>query len=438
MRIYALTTLASSLILGAFGSSGCRLNPDCFASDECRAGLVCAEGRCLDPASLPPDAGTVEITWWSHVQPIMAANCVGCHSDPPTNQATVPLVSYADSQRPAVLGGLVYQAMAARVEDLQAPMPPLGQPRLSRNQIEIITRWAARGAPEGPRPGTNDGGVDGEGPATSPIMGLMPPAPVSSGYQHLDGPAWDPANGVLFFSDSIRSIIYQLTPPNTVIEIRQNSGGAAGLGIHPMGMVAAEQQNRAVTMNGGIAGPQPIAQLFQGRFLNSPNDVVVRRDGTIYFTDPAFGLVGQREIDVNGLYRISPTGDLTREWDGLDTSGPSGLALSPDGNTLYMADTVEDTIRAFSLGLDGRVAAERVFALCGDEPDGLAVDAAGNVYVAIRAGIEVWSPTGERWGMMPMSQQPTNLEFGGAERNILYITTRGTLFALQVRVPGPS
>src|SRR5262249_41654105 len=145
-------------------------------------------------------------------------------------------------------------------------------------------------------------------------------------------------------------------------------------------------------------GTTAVASTFEGKRLNSPNDVIVAEDGTIYFSDPPYGIQdAQRELDFCGVFRVAPGGALTAEYRGALTTRPNGVGLSPDGQTLYVADTSDGKLYRYPIQAGGALGTRAVFAQTSGNPDGFAIDIAGNVFVSTITGIEAFSPSGMRW-----------------------------------------
>jgi len=186
-----------------------------------------------------------------------------------------------------------------------------------------------------------------------------------------------------------------------------------------------------------------VANNFQGKRLLRPNDVIVKSDGAIYFTDPGGPLAPEQwDVTVNGVYRVSPDlGSMSLLID--DMVGPNGLAFSPDESVLYIDDSRRRHVRAFDMLPNGTLAKQtsRVFAdLGGAEPgvpDGMKVDSAGNVYVGGAGGLYILDSKGKRLGRIVHGQpQTTNIAFGGDDWKTLYFTTRGTLNMVNVKIAG--
>ena len=248
----------------------------------------------------------------------------------------------------------------------------------------------------------------------------------------------EPDDGVLLFSDVSANTIYQVGADDEITEFREPTRYTNGLAVDPQGrLIAAESASRRVTRTERDGSVVPIAERFEGARLNQPNDITVRSDGTIYFTDPAFGdAAAQAELDFRGVFRIAPDGRLTAEYRGETSETPNGLALSPDESLLYVTDYAAGLVRVFDVAPDGSLSKARTLANVAG-PDGMAVDEDGNLFITSYDGgaIEVFAPDGEQWGVIDLPASPSNCAFGGADGRTLYITTGPALTALRWRIP---
>lgn len=270
--------------------------------------------------------------------------------------------------------------------------------------------------------------------AYDPLTGRGEVELIAEGYGFTEGPQWMVGAGVLLFTDRYR--IYQLEGDEEITTFRYPSDNANGLAVDPEGrLIAAEADTRRLTRTEHDGTITPIAELFEGARLNQPNDLAVRSDGTIYFTDPLFADY-PAELDFRGVFRVAPTGQLTAERRGDVTEAPNGLVLSPDESRLYVANYNADLVWRFDVATDGSLSDVMTFVTTGDGPDGMAVDFAGNLFVSTRAGIEVYAPDGTMWGVIGVPRVPANCAFGGADGRTLYITAREGIYRVLLAHPG--
>lgn len=250
-------------------------------------------------------------------------------------------------------------------------------------------------------------------------------------YLFTEGPVWIPAEERLLFSDIPGDTIFD----HTGAVFRRPSGNSNGLVLDFEGrLIACEHGTRRVTRTEADGAITLLAEFYEGKRLNSPNDAVVRRDGAIFFTDPPYGVSEEdRELEFQGVYLIRPDGELVLLVDDFDR--PNGIALSPDETTLYVADTRAAHIRAFDVAADGSLANDRVFtAIPG--PDGMDIDAEGRVWCTSSEGIQVNAPDGTVLFVLPVPEPPANCTFGGVDGKTLFITARRSVYAVPVLVPG--
>jgi gluconolactonase len=268
-----------------------------------------------------------------------------------------------------------------------------------------------------------------------PLIGIGNVELVRGGYMFTEGPQWREAEGVLLFTDIPASTIYQYTPGGAAPTVfRMPSGESNGLAIDNDGAVIAAQHNtHSVTRN-----EVEIVSVFENNRLNSPNDVIVAGDGTIYFTDPPYGKPDNVTAQpFMGVFRIAPNGvDVTAEHRGATTERPNGIGLSPDGKLLYVADTADGKLWKFPIETGGALGARTMVAQTAGGADGLAIDSAGNIYVTSTAGIEVFAPGGAKWGAITVPMKPSNCAFGDADHKTLYITAQTSLYKVRLANPG--
>jgi len=269
---------------------------------------------------------------------------------------------------------------------------------------------------------------------------------VREGFDGTEGPV-ALADGSIVFTENRADRLIRLAPDNSVSTFLAPSGGANSLAIGAKGELVAVQ-----TAVPRVAQLQPservLAANVGGRPFNRPNDLALARTGDIYFSDPgaapAAGTRASTPVAKTGFYRLSPAGRVTLITD--DIPRPNGVALSADEKTLYVADSWGEHLIAYTIAADGSVSGRRNFArLAGfktsaDGPvsgaDGIAVDAAGRVYVASSAGVEVFDPAGQPLGVIALPKQPQNLAFGGADRSQLYVVGRGSVYRIATQTRG--
>ena len=330
------------------------------------------------------------------------------------------------------------------------------------------TNTGGSGAGGGAGGSTNAGGSGGGGggfagasgsgrPGGACRAGVAYPAPVLTGTPKLlykpsgtvgsgtyEGPTWRAADGVVLFSDLSftgavnPSQMLQLTPPASVGTVVADAG-LNGMAVDAAGAIFAcsHKVQGIVTFDFATRALTTIVDNVGGKKFNSPNDLVLRSDGTLYFTDPDFQL-GNRTSGTGrkGVYRVTP-GRVVTLVDGTFAE-PNGIALSPDQSVLYVADYNANVVRAFAVAPDGSTSGRRDFASV-TSPDGFAMDCLGNLYVASggAAGtIQVFAPAGAKLGSIKVAASLSNMAFGGPDGQTLYITAGKALYSLPMNLPG--
>ncbi|MBC8141572.1 MAG: SMP-30/gluconolactonase/LRE family protein [Armatimonadetes bacterium] len=261
---------------------------------------------------------------------------------------------------------------------------------------------------------------------------------VASGFKFTEGALYERKTNSVLFSDQPTSTINRYDVATGKVSVFRAES------ITPNGntfdaanrLITCEHRTRRVSRTDADGRVVTLAYLYDGKRLNSPNDVVVKGDGTIYFTDPPYGLPNMsegKEQPVNGVYRILPTGEVT--FLVADLAMPNGLAFSPDEKILYVADTDRQNIRAYDVQPNGTLANGREFASLknpgkGGAPDGLKVDAAGNVFSTGAGGVWVIAPTGKILGIIETPETAANCAFGDKDGKTLYITASTGLYRI--------
>jgi gluconolactonase len=278
---------------------------------------------------------------------------------------------------------------------------------------------------------------------------------VAGGFTFTEGPLWRPDNR-LWFSDVVANMLRSITPDGQVTVLVEQSGGPSnappGSYIGSNGMapdkdgnvLLCQHANRRIVRVMKDLKMEPVVDKFEGKRLNSPNDLVLRSDGSIYFTDPPFGLVKQdedpaKELKVNGVYRYA-NGKMQLLVP--DLSRPNGIGLSPDEKNLYVAncDAKKALWMKYDVAADGSVSNGRVFADLTNEkgngcPDGLKLDSQGNVYATGPGGLWVFSPDGKRLGTVKPPETPSNAGWGD-DGKTLYITAETSIYRVKMAVAG--
>lgn len=271
---------------------------------------------------------------------------------------------------------------------------------------------------------------------------------VARGLMFGEGPLWDHPNGRLYFVDIIGDTIWRWTPGVGQELVVRPSAKANGLTFdHDRNILVAGWGGRTVWRLGADGAAVTLCSHYKGKKLNSPNDIVVKSDGAVFFTDPAGGMANvemgvddvQRYHDIAPVLRIPPGGgEATLVSD--DFTFPNGLAFSPDEKILYANDTRQAVIKAFDVQADGSYGPARIFyRLVGDEPgvaDGMKVDQEGNVYCTGPLGVHVIAPDGKLLGRIRVPGHTTNMGWGDADWRSLYITTYSSVFRIRLGIPG--
>jgi gluconolactonase len=282
---------------------------------------------------------------------------------------------------------------------------------------------------------------------------------LASGLDWSEGPVWIKQGGYLLFSDVPRNVIHRwheteglsvyMSPSGfTGVGTYSQEPGSNGLTLDARGrLILCEHGDRRVSRLEPSGGKLTLADMHEGRRLNSPNDVVVKSNGDVYFTDPPYGLPKLwdsplREQEFSGVYRVSPR-DRTVTLLSKDLTRPNGIAFSPDEKTLYVANSDAQAIwMAYPVLADGTLGSGRVFADVSDmaktlkgAPDGLKVDRDGNLWATGPGGVHVMAPDGTRLGRLDTGERVSNCAWGD-DGSTLYITSDMNLVRIKTTTRG--
>ena len=263
---------------------------------------------------------------------------------------------------------------------------------------------------------------------------------VATGFGFTEGPMWDPA-GFLYVSDETINKIFRVYPNDKkeeVIALGDPDGNTLDRRHRLIDCASVLRAIIEVTPDGKY---KVLADHYEGKRFNSPNDVIVGPDSALYFTDPTLDLVAgeKQEIPFQGVYRLDDTGNIRLLTH--DLTQPNGLAFSPDGKKFYVDDSEQRNIRVYDVGTDGTLNNGRIF---GEEPggkndgvpDGIKVDKNGNLFVTGPKGIWVWDAKGNHLGTIVTPEQPANLTWGDKDYRTLYITATTAVYRLTTKTQG--
>jgi len=279
-------------------------------------------------------------------------------------------------------------------------------------------------------------GIEGIGPVGGKID------KVRSGFKFAEGPAAD-GEGNVYFSDIPNQKIYKATPGGKVYLFRENTNHANGLAVNPKGeVIACEMDGRIVAISRGGNSLVVLANQFDGKRFNAPNQLVIDRAGGIYFTDPDLKAPKPAPQGKTAVYYLAPDRKVSRLIETLPN--PKGVCLSPDEKTLYVILSGHPQVFAYPVTSPGRLGIRQAFCTLNSSldkrvargGDGAAVDKNGNLYVATALGVQVFDSKGERLGNIAFPEPPSNLTFGGADFKTLYVTATHSLYTAPMLVAG--
>lgn len=272
---------------------------------------------------------------------------------------------------------------------------------------------------------------------------------IATGFKFTEGPIWHPKEKALYFSDMPNDIRRRWSAKDGVKEVRKPANKCNGMTLDAqLNLIVCEHSTSLLVRETAKGERQVLASHYMGKELNSPNDVIVKSDGAIYFSDPTYGRMPvfgeerKQDLDFQAVYRVDPkTGNLDCLVD--DFGQPNGLCFSPDERILYINDTANAHIRVFEMKSDGKLGKGRLFAegvgtgtFEGGLVDGMKCDRNGNVYVTGPRGIWVFAPDGDHLGVIGMPEHSGNLNWGGDGWDELYCTCSTSVYRVKLKASG--
>lgn len=258
---------------------------------------------------------------------------------------------------------------------------------------------------------------------------------LAKGYEFTEGPAWS-KDGYLVFSDTPGDQLLKWVPGHVAEVFRTDAHGPSGNAFDSQGrLYTCETRARRVTRTEKNGAIEVLADKWEGKRLNAPNDIAVSKTGQVYFTDPAFGYQSDhRELDFYGVYHIPPKGPM--KLVARPAGRPNGIALSSSGKILYVVNSDEKNVRAYDIDRNGDASNERVL-ISGIKgvPRGLTLDEKGNLYVAA-AGVAIYSPEGKLLHTIEMRERPSNCAFAESDGKSLVITAQGNVYRARIDAKG--
>jgi len=264
---------------------------------------------------------------------------------------------------------------------------------------------------------------------------------VHGNFQFTEGPAAD-RKGNIYFTDVAGNKIYRHTSNGKLEVFLDPSGHCNGLMFNDSGMLfACQMDGKILKIDPESKKVTPLTAEHNGNRYNAPNDLVLDRNGGVYFTDPRFRAPMPFPQGKEAVYYTTAKGEVTRLID--DLPGPNGVILSPDEKTLYVIPTFQAEMMAYPVEGPGKLGKGKVFCTLqqpegaeGTGGDGLTIDTQGNLYITSRLGLQVFNPEGKLLGIIEFPEQPSNATFGGKDNKTLFVTARTSLYSCEMKVPG--
>lgn len=263
---------------------------------------------------------------------------------------------------------------------------------------------------------------------------------VAGDFGFTEGPVWDPQQNCLYFTDIPNATIYKLDSAGKLTKFTEDSKHTNGLFITADGrLLGCQMDGQVVQYDKETANAKVLAGQYKSKRFNAPNDLVIDKDGGIYFTDPLFRAPTPLPQEIQAVYYISKSGDVTRVTQGI--KAPNGIGLSPDGKSLYVCPSKQSEMLVYDVAGPGEISNGRTFCKVTQPEgktdtgaDGIVLDEKGNVYITTHLGVQIFSPAGKNIGLVKFPEQPANVTLGGPEGKTMYVTARTGLYKVEMPI----
>ena len=280
----------------------------------------------------------------------------------------------------------------------------------------------------------------------SSIPGIGPVSAVKKNqgeFQFTEGPVWD-MQGNLYFTDVAANKIYKMNEKEEISVFLEPSGHANGLMFESKDkLLVCQMDGKLISINTDTKETTILTDKYAGTRYNAPNDIVVDKNGGIYFTDPRFRAPKPLPQEKEAVYYRNTNGKVTRLLD--DLKAPNGIILSPDEKILYVAPSMQKDMWAYPVISPGKIGEGRIFCELtqvegkdNSGGDGVTIDSKGNLYITSALGIQVFNPEGKLLGIIEFPEQPANVTFGGPQMKTLFVTARTSLYSAKMEIAGHS
>lgn len=312
-------------------------------------------------------------------------------------------------------------------------------------QDPVVAQSPESGAPAAESPAAKSPAADSpaadSNDQVTPISAIGKVEKVHGDFSFTEGPAWDPS-GVLYFSDIPQTTIHRLSSDDTLSAFTKQSAHTNGILRAKDGrLLACQMDGQVVAYDTKTGGATVLADKYEGKRFNAPNDLVIDQHGGIYFTDPLFRAPTPLPQKIQAVYYIAVDGKVSRVTDHI--AAPNGIGLSPNGKRLYVCPSQQAEMLVYEVTGPGKLSEAKTFCKVKQPTgktdtgaDGIVLDVEGNVYITTHLGVQIFSPEGDLVGLVEFPEQPANVTFGGAERKTMYVTARTGLYRVKMPIAG--